>query len=309
MIVFAVEVLHMWPGLAGLFMSGVFAASLSTISSGLNSLSAVVLQDFVKAMWPNWLSATSEALFVKLLALAFGAVTIALAILVSMLGGQMLQLNVTAVSVTQGPLLGVFSLGILFPWPMGRSALFGLIFSSTVAVFVVAGSQLSGIREATPVRGISECLLEGENASDFLSALGSGDELAAKDSTDGVFLLFRLSYMLFTAFSALLCIVSSLIYASLSPGDWRCASLANQCLHYPLFYRLAFFLPERFRKVLQFGIDYRVAGENSAEVRTDQAQMRHGFGASDTTSTLLARVPEDLLEMDSYERSDLTGSQ
>ena len=35
------------PGLPGLFMAGVFSGSLSSISSGLNSLAAIALKDFV----------------------------------------------------------------------------------------------------------------------------------------------------------------------------------------------------------------------------------------------------------------------
>ena len=35
------------PGVPGLFMAGVFSGSLSTISSGLNSLAAIALRDFI----------------------------------------------------------------------------------------------------------------------------------------------------------------------------------------------------------------------------------------------------------------------
>ena len=37
----------MVPGLSGLFVSGIFSGSLSTVSSALNSLAAVTLQDYV----------------------------------------------------------------------------------------------------------------------------------------------------------------------------------------------------------------------------------------------------------------------
>lgn len=298
MVIFAVEVLHVWPGLAGLFVSGVLSASLSSISSATNSLSAVVLQDFVKALWPNWLSAEGESCFVKLLALAFGLVVMILAFLISIVDGPIMQLTLTATGTVGGPLFGVFTLGILFPWPTGRSALFGLLFSAVVTLFVTAGGQLSGIKEATPIRGIAECLLDGENASDFLSSLGVSEEMA-QESIDGVFPLFRLSYVLLTAFGTTLCIVSTLIYAALSKDGWRCASLADRRLHYPLFYKLAFFLPENYRKVLKFGIDYSVIGEPPVR----QGDMRHEVDTSGTTSKLLRVDSDDVMEMDGYHRS------
>ena len=41
---YVMDVLSPYPGLAGLFISCVFCGSLSTISSGLNSLAAVIMQ-------------------------------------------------------------------------------------------------------------------------------------------------------------------------------------------------------------------------------------------------------------------------
>lgn len=35
------------PGVAGLFIAGIFSGSLSTVSSALNSLAAVTMQDFL----------------------------------------------------------------------------------------------------------------------------------------------------------------------------------------------------------------------------------------------------------------------
>lgn len=37
----------MVPGLSGLFVSGIFSGSLSTVSSALNSLAAVTFQDYI----------------------------------------------------------------------------------------------------------------------------------------------------------------------------------------------------------------------------------------------------------------------
>lgn len=45
---FVVDAMNDLPGLPGLFVSGIFSASLSTISAALNSLAAVTLEDYVK---------------------------------------------------------------------------------------------------------------------------------------------------------------------------------------------------------------------------------------------------------------------
>lgn len=44
---YVVEAMHAVPGLAGLFIAGIFSASLSTISASCNALAAVTLTDYV----------------------------------------------------------------------------------------------------------------------------------------------------------------------------------------------------------------------------------------------------------------------
>jgi len=46
--IYVVESLRNMPGLAGLFVAGIFSGSLSTVSSAVNSLAAVALEDYVK---------------------------------------------------------------------------------------------------------------------------------------------------------------------------------------------------------------------------------------------------------------------
>lgn len=45
---FVVETMGDLPGLSGLFVAGIFSASLSTVSACLNSLAAVTLEDYIK---------------------------------------------------------------------------------------------------------------------------------------------------------------------------------------------------------------------------------------------------------------------
>ena len=48
------------PGVPGLFMAGVFSGSLSTISSGLNSLAAIALRDFIPTQTLNKMSSLKQ---------------------------------------------------------------------------------------------------------------------------------------------------------------------------------------------------------------------------------------------------------
>lgn len=45
---YVMDYLSSYPGVPGLFVSGIFSATLSTISSAVNSLAAVTLEDYIK---------------------------------------------------------------------------------------------------------------------------------------------------------------------------------------------------------------------------------------------------------------------
>lgn len=47
---FVVDAIGAYPGLSGLFVSGIFSASLSTVSAAVNSLAAVTLEDYLKVL-------------------------------------------------------------------------------------------------------------------------------------------------------------------------------------------------------------------------------------------------------------------
>ncbi|PIK41511.1 putative sodium-coupled monocarboxylate transporter 2-like [Apostichopus japonicus] len=101
------------PGLPGLLISGAFCASLSSMSSVLNSIASIAGQDIVKTIWPDMTDST-YSLVVKVISAVFGLVTIALAFLASVLG-DVLQTALSITGITGGPAFGVFILGLFVP--------------------------------------------------------------------------------------------------------------------------------------------------------------------------------------------------
>lgn len=81
---FVMQELRDYPGLAGLFVSCVFSASLSTMSSGFNALATVTYDDFLSQT--NFLKQLPEKRvqqLSKLIAFAYGMAAIAMAFVVS----------------------------------------------------------------------------------------------------------------------------------------------------------------------------------------------------------------------------------
>lgn len=125
---FVLDTMNDKPGLAGLFISGIFSGSLSTVSSAINSLAAVTLEDYLKPFVD--IKPESETLILKTLALAYGLGCILFTFLVEFLGPGVLQASLTIFGVVGGPLLGLFSLGMMTTRANQRGAMIGLISGS-----------------------------------------------------------------------------------------------------------------------------------------------------------------------------------
>ena len=110
-------------GLSGLLLAGLFAAVMSTIDSGINSLTAVVVYD--------WLGGRRVPLLAsRLLCLLFGICVIAAALLAPYLDEHVIDIISKIAGSFLGLLLGVFLLGLLVPRGNTAGALIGLVAGS-----------------------------------------------------------------------------------------------------------------------------------------------------------------------------------
>lgn len=50
---YVVDTMGHLPGLSGLFVAGIFSASLSTVSAAVNSLAAITIEDYYKVCMPK----------------------------------------------------------------------------------------------------------------------------------------------------------------------------------------------------------------------------------------------------------------
>ncbi|XP_026322024.1 putative sodium-dependent multivitamin transporter isoform X3 [Hyposmocoma kahamanoa] len=134
---YVVDAMRSVPGLAGLFVAGIFSASLSTISAACNALAAVTLHDYVSSGWCT-VRPSIEPWLTKLAACAYGLVFLALAFIAEYLGG-VLQAALTIFGAVGGPLLGVFSLGIFTTYANEAGASIGLISGMAMTLWMSFG--------------------------------------------------------------------------------------------------------------------------------------------------------------------------
>ncbi|KAM6896103.1 sodium-coupled monocarboxylate transporter 1 [Lycodopsis pacificus] len=133
------DILGDYPGLPGLFVAAAFSGSLSTVSSSINALAAVTVEDLIKPytnMSERHLSWSSKGL-----SIIYGVLCIGMAGLASLMGG-ILQAVISIFGIIGGPLLGVFTLGILCPIANSKGALSGLVSGLVVSLWVGIGAQV-----------------------------------------------------------------------------------------------------------------------------------------------------------------------
>ncbi|XP_033209430.1 putative sodium-dependent multivitamin transporter isoform X2 [Belonocnema kinseyi] len=139
---FAAERLSKFPGLTGLFVSGVFSASLSTISAVLNSLSAIAVEDYLKPFYnkkDEELSDARATLFGKIIAITIGFICLAIAFLVGNFG-SLVQATIAVSAAFNGPLLGIFTLGMFTEQANEKGAVIGLLTAISFMMWIILGT-------------------------------------------------------------------------------------------------------------------------------------------------------------------------
>ncbi|CAL8148090.1 unnamed protein product [Orchesella dallaii] len=139
---FVMDTLGTFRGLPGLFVAGIFSGALSTVSSGLNSLAAITLEDFIRGVFYPDITDERATTVSKLLAVAFGLISFGLVFVAEQLGG-VLQAALSIFGIIGGPLLGVFSLGMFFPWANSKGALVGTISALLFTLWMGIGANLA----------------------------------------------------------------------------------------------------------------------------------------------------------------------
>ena len=96
-------------GLAGLFIAALFAAGMSTLSSDLNCLSAVGVEDYYRKLRPN--ASDQRRLFIgKLIVGICGLLAVGIAALIAWKSDRVLSLYYAVSSIISGGLAGLFLL-------------------------------------------------------------------------------------------------------------------------------------------------------------------------------------------------------
>ncbi|XP_072308205.1 sodium-coupled monocarboxylate transporter 1 [Eucyclogobius newberryi] len=134
------DILAEYPGIPGLFVAAAYSGTLSTVSSSINALVAVTMEDFIVPLWKNITQRQVTWLNMGL-SVFFGALCIGMAGVASSLG-SVLQAALSIFGMISGPLLGLYLLGMFFHTPNSMGSLSGMIIGLVLTLWVGIGAQI-----------------------------------------------------------------------------------------------------------------------------------------------------------------------
>ncbi|XP_055375801.1 sodium-coupled monocarboxylate transporter 1 isoform X2 [Condylostylus longicornis] len=225
------ETLGDYPGLPGLFVAGVFSAALSSLSTGLNSMSAVILEDFFKPFY-NYkpLTKLQSAIIMRGSVVVFGVICVSLVFLVEKLG-TVLQLSISLGAVSNGPLLGIFTLGLMVPWVEGKGAIIGGTTSLGLMAWLCGAAQHA--IKIGEMKFKTKPLSESGCEYSYMSKYGAGMTSYNLNATENIelfemdeeepFKIYQISYLYYTFVGAfitiIVAVIASLIIGPNKPSD------------------------------------------------------------------------------------------
>jgi SSS family solute:Na+ symporter len=132
-------------GLTGLVAAAVLSAAMSSLSSGMNSITAVVTTDFIGRFRHTPLDQAAQVKLARLISLAVGATAIGLSMLVSQVPGNLMELCIKVVNLLTSPIFVLFFLAMFVPWAKPGGAVAATVASVSTAV-AIAFYEVFGIR-------------------------------------------------------------------------------------------------------------------------------------------------------------------
>ncbi|XP_046673776.1 sodium-coupled monocarboxylate transporter 1-like [Homalodisca vitripennis] len=234
------EVGKNYPGLAGLFVSGILSASLSSVSSWLNSIGGMLYKDIKDVYFPNvHHSEGTEFKIIRAVVITLGIASLLLIFVVDKLG-TIFQLGITIFGTVLGSTMALFSLGMFFPRANTKGAVTGAIASFFLSGWIIFGAQyyiMTGkLKFPGKITSIDNCpttIMENFNSSTSLlfNYTGVGSPVVADSS---VALIYQLSYNYYVVIGLISGIVVGLVVSLLTePPDIASLSpdLFTPCVH------------------------------------------------------------------------------
>ena len=133
---------HLPAGISGLVVSAMFAAAMSSVDSGINSITAVVTTDFLHRFKRAPKTERGNILFNKTLAFVIGGIVVAGSAFVGKVPGSMLDITNKTVNLLVSPIFGLFFFALFVPFARPVGVWLGTICGVFTAAIIAFSGPL-----------------------------------------------------------------------------------------------------------------------------------------------------------------------
>ena len=128
-------------GLTGLVIAAMFAAAMSSLDSGVNSITAVVSTDFIERFRKSEMTEKQQLLTARFIAVLVGVIVVFGSALTEFIQGNIMEVTASAVNLLTTPIFGLFIYALYFKRPnraiVGCATLIGV----ATALYLAFGDE------------------------------------------------------------------------------------------------------------------------------------------------------------------------
>jgi SSS family solute:Na+ symporter len=138
---------HLPPVVSGLVLAGLFAAAMSSIDSGVNSITAVVMTDFLDRFGLKPGTELKHVLFARGLAVTIGVIVVLSCTLMEHVPGNITAVTTKTVNLLTVPIFILFFFALFVPFANAPGVWIGVICSIVAAVLIAFSGPIFGMNE------------------------------------------------------------------------------------------------------------------------------------------------------------------
>ncbi|KAG8236429.1 hypothetical protein J437_LFUL016934 [Ladona fulva] len=131
-----------WPGFPGTVVASIFSSSIGDVATMLNGMTAVTVEDVVQGYFGKKLTPVQAGTISKIICFAYGLVSLGLVFIIAQFG-TLLESNYSWTGMIAGVGLGIYTLGVFFPWANTKGVVGGIISSFAFLIWIVWGSTVA----------------------------------------------------------------------------------------------------------------------------------------------------------------------
>ncbi|XP_068212874.1 sodium-coupled monocarboxylate transporter 1-like [Palaemon carinicauda] len=233
-IYFVIDKLGYLQGIPGLFVAAIYSGVLSTVSSVLNAIAAMIWEDLFRGFGRfSKFSPLEEKKATIVISSVTGVIATILGLTVGNMGG-LFQMTYSLLGAIGGPVTGLILTAVTCPWVKSKSAIAGVLLALILNMWMVMGNYLYAPPTEKLPLSTDGCpqtnVTEGTTPFSTTTLLSSTTTDGGGDSGSDVFPLYLVSYCLYGAIGTLTAIVVANV-ATLIFGPQAISKVPKETVH------------------------------------------------------------------------------